>query len=66
MFSLLFSGLFFLFLRVSGSGASFPAPLTKEQEIEYFEKMSKGDSKAREILISMQEWNEKLSRLTDE
>ena len=32
MFTLLFSGLFFLFLRVSGSGASFPAPLTKKEE----------------------------------
>ena len=51
MFTLLFSGLYFLFLRVSGSGASFPPPLTKQEEKEYFERMSKGDGKAREILI---------------
>ncbi len=51
MMNLLFSGLFFLFLRVSGSSASFPAPLTKKEETEYFERMANGDMDARNILI---------------
>lgn len=51
MVSMLFSGLMFLFLRVSGSAASFPAPLSKQEEKEYFERMSNGDEAAREVLI---------------
>ncbi len=51
MLSFLLSGFYFLFLRVSGSTASFPKPLTKKEETEYFERMSKGDKKAREVLI---------------
>lgn len=49
--TLLFSGLYFLFLRVSGTNASFPPPLTKKEEKEYFEKMAAGDKNAREVLI---------------
>lgn len=51
MLGLLFSGFFFLFLRVSGSTASFPKPLTKREELEYFAKMANGDMKARDVLI---------------
>ena len=51
MLSFLLSGFYFLFLRVSGSSASFPKPLSKNEEIEYFKKMSEGDALAREILI---------------
>ena len=51
MVSMLFSGLMFLFLRVSGSAASFPAPLSKQEEKEYFERMANGDEAAREVLI---------------
>ncbi|MBQ7399906.1 MAG: RNA polymerase sporulation sigma factor SigK [Clostridia bacterium] len=51
MLSFLLSGFYFLFLRVSGSTASFPQPLTKKQELEYFERMAMGDEKAREVLI---------------
>lgn len=39
-----------VFLRVSGQG-NFPAPLSPEQEGEYFAKARCGDKKAREILI---------------
>lgn len=51
MISMFFSGLMFLFLRVSGSTASFPAPLTKREERDYFDRMAKGDMNAREVLI---------------
>ena len=51
MISMIFSGLMFLFLRVSGTNASFPAPLTKKEETEYFERMKNGDAAARNILI---------------
>lgn len=51
MFSFVFSGLMLLFLRVSGSTASFPGPLTKKEENEYFTRMKKGDMTAREVLI---------------
>ncbi|HBL85121.1 MAG: hypothetical protein A2Y17_02125 [Clostridiales bacterium GWF2_38_85] len=44
------SQLYFLFLRVSGS-YSFPAPLTREEESEYFDKYKKGDMEARAKLI---------------
>ncbi len=50
MFTLLFSNMLFLFLRVS-SNASFPPPLSANEEREYFEKCRKGDKEAREILI---------------
>ena len=51
MLSALASGLFMLFLRVSGTTASFPSPLTKKEEREYFERMKNGDDEARDILI---------------
>ena len=51
MLSVLATGMFFLFLRVTGSSLSFPNPLTKKEENEYFEKMKNGDEKAREVLI---------------
>ena len=51
MVSLVFSGLFFLFLRVSGNAASFPAPLSKQEEHVYFKRMAEGDDEARQILI---------------
>ena len=51
MISMLVSGLMLLFLRVSGGTASFPAPLSKQEEKEYFERMAKGDAQAREVLI---------------
>ena len=47
---MLFSGLLLLFLRVSGS-SSFPVPLSKKEETEFFERMKKGDTEARNILI---------------
>lgn len=51
MISMFLSGLIFLFLRVSGTNASFPAPLTKKAETEYFERMRDGDEGARNVLI---------------
>ena len=51
MLSFLLSGFYFLFLRVSGSTASFPHPLSQKEETEYFEKMSAGDTRARQVLI---------------
>jgi len=45
------SGFYFLFLRVTGTSASFPPPLTKEQEAECFKKMAAGDMAARQVLI---------------
>jgi RNA polymerase sporulation-specific sigma factor len=51
MIGMLLSGFFFLFLRVSGSTASFPKPLTKKQEKEYFDRMANGDMGARDVLI---------------
>ena len=51
MFSQIFSGLFFLFLRVSNTSSSFPAPLSKEAETEYFTRCRNGDGTARAILI---------------
>lgn len=50
MLSQLFSGFFFLFLRVSPS-ANFPAPLSRAEELEYFKKARSGDEKSRSILI---------------
>lgn len=50
MLSQLFSGFFFLFLRVSPS-ANFPTPLSRTEELEYFKKARSGDEKARSILI---------------
>ena len=50
MISQLFSGFFFLFLRVSPS-ANFPTPLSRTEELEYFKKARSGDEKARSILI---------------
>ena len=52
MLTFLLSGLYFLFLRVSGTSASFPKPLSKSEEKEYFEKMAEGDMNAREVLIN--------------
>jgi len=40
----------FLFLKLSGN-ASFPPPLSKEKEAEYFRKCKAGDKEARNILI---------------
>lgn len=40
----------FLFLKLSGN-ASFPPPLSKEKETEYFKKCRSGDKEARNILI---------------
>ena len=51
MLSFLLSGFYFLFLRVSGSSTSFPKPLTRNEELEYFKRMAEGDKNAREILI---------------
>lgn len=51
MLTCLMSGFYFLFLRVTGASASFPPPLTKSEEAEYFKKMSKGDMSARQVLI---------------
>lgn len=45
-----FLNFFYLFLRVS-DGKSFPPPLSAKEERECFEKMKKGDLKARERLI---------------
>ena len=44
------SNMFFLFLKLSGN-ASFPPPLSKEEEREYFKKCREGDAGARNILI---------------
>ncbi len=51
MISCLMSGFYFLFLRVTGTSASFPAPLTKTEEAECFRKMAAGDMCARQMLI---------------
>lgn len=51
MISQLLSGLFFLFLRVSGSTQSFPQPLSKQEEYELFTRLQNGDTKVRETLI---------------
>ncbi len=51
MLSQFFGGIFFLFLRVSSSAPSFPPPLTKKEELEYFTKCREGDDNARKILI---------------
>lgn len=51
MFSQFFYGLFFLFLRVSGSTQSFPPPLKRCEEEEYFKKFKEGDMSARQVLI---------------
>ena len=40
----------FLFLKLSGN-ASFPPPLSKEKESEYFKRCKAGDKEARNILI---------------
>ena len=40
----------FLFLKLSGN-ASFPAPLSKEKETEFFKRCKAGDKEARNILI---------------
>ena len=44
------AGLLYLILHVTGNG-SFPRALTAVEEKEYLEKMSQGDSRAREKLI---------------
>ena len=41
-----------LFTNYVNTAQGFPRPLTIEEEKRYFEKMKKGDKKAREILIS--------------
>ena len=51
MISQLLSGLFFLFLRVSGSSQAFPPPLSKEDEEKYIMEFQKGNAEARNILI---------------
>ncbi len=45
-----FAGVWFLFLKLSGT-ASFPPPLEKEEEKEYFARCRAGDREARRILI---------------
>lgn len=50
MLAHIFSGLFFLFLRVTAN-ASFPPPLSEKEEKEYFKRAKNGDQKARQILI---------------
>jgi RNA polymerase sporulation-specific sigma factor len=50
MLAHIFSGLFFLFMRVTAN-ASFPAPLSEKEEKEYFRRAKNGDIKARQILI---------------
>lgn len=42
---------YYLCLRLTGRGGSFPRPLTAEEEREALEKMAAGDQKAREKLI---------------
>ena len=44
------SRIYFMFLRVSGS-YSFPPPLSREEESEYFTRCKNGDSEARAKLI---------------
>ncbi len=51
MISCLMSGFYFLFLRVTGTSASFPSPLTKAEEAECFKRMAAGDMSARQMLI---------------
>ena len=51
MISEFFSRLFFMFLRVTGTSASFPEPLKKDEEKMYFERCKNGDMNARSILI---------------
>lgn len=46
----MFGKMIFLFLKLSGS-ASFPPPLSKEEEYEYFLKCKSGDKDARNVLI---------------
>ena len=41
-----------MFTNYVNTAQGFPRPLTIEEEKRYFEKMKKGDKKAREILIS--------------
>lgn len=50
MLSQVFDGLLYLLLGV-GSGGSFPRRLSAEEEREYLDKMSRGDSAARSKLI---------------
>ncbi len=50
MFAQFFSGLVFLFLRVTAN-ASFPPPLSEKEEREYFQRCKNGDEKARRVLI---------------
>ena len=42
---------YFLCLRLSGRGGSFPRPLTKTEELDALGKMAAGDSLSREMLI---------------
>ena len=44
------SNVLFLFLKLSGN-ASFPPPLTKDEEMEYFRKCKAGDKNARNVLM---------------
>lgn len=44
------SNMLFLFLKLSGN-TSFPPPLSKEEEKEYFKRCRNGDMQARNILI---------------
>ncbi len=44
------SNMLFLFLKLSGN-TSFPPPLTKDEEKEYFKRCRNGDAQARNILI---------------
>ncbi|MBE6681410.1 MAG: sigma-70 family RNA polymerase sigma factor [Ruminococcaceae bacterium] len=51
MLSTLFCGMFFLFLRVSGSTQSFPQPLSPKEEKELFVRLRNGEYEVRETLI---------------
>ena len=46
----MFSNMLFLFLKLSGN-ATFPPPLSKDEEKMYFERCGNGDPEARRILI---------------
>lgn len=51
MLTTLLSGMFFLFLRVSGSAQSFPQPLNPKEEKQLFMRLRNGDTSVRDTLI---------------
>ena len=48
----LFRDALFFFGMLSGSGSSFPKPLSREEEKQQIENMQKGDDEARQTLIT--------------